>query len=70
MAPRRYLSGVMPSCEAVRSYSRLLDPYPASYIARVTESPACKLRFKVRKRQESAYSLGVIPRAALNFRCK
>ena len=35
--PRRYLSGVMPSCEAVRSYNRLLELYPASYMARVTE---------------------------------
>ena len=43
MAPRRYLSGVMPSCDAVRSYRRLLELYPASYMARVTECPARRL---------------------------
>ena len=70
IAPRRYLSGVMPSCDAVRSYNRLLAPYPASYMARVTVSPACRFLLSVRSRQESAYSRGVIPSAALNFRCR
>ena len=69
IAPRRYLSGVMPSCDAVRSYNRLLEPYPASYMARVTESPDCSLCFNVFSRQESAYSRGVIPSTALNRRC-
>ena len=44
----------MPSCDAVRSYKRLLELYPASYMARVTEWPACRLRLSWFMRQESA----------------
>ena len=47
IAPRRYLSGVMPSCDAVRSYKRLLELYPASYMDRVTECPARRLSFEL-----------------------
>jgi hypothetical protein len=54
IAPRRYLSGVMPRCEAVRSYKRLLELNPASYIERVTECPARRLFLSWFMRHESA----------------
>src|SRR5580693_2800917 len=70
IAPRRYLSGVMPSCDAVRSYKRLLELKPASYMDRVTECPARRLSLSWLMRQESAYARGVIPRTRLNVLCK
>ena len=69
-APRRYLPGSIPNSEAVREYNRLLELYPASCIARVTDCPDFNHCRNPRMRHEFAYSFGVIPSTALNMRCR
>src|SRR5215470_12306668 len=69
-APRRYFPGSIPNSDAVREYKRLLELYPASCMARVTDCPDFRRWRKPRIRHEFAYSLGVIPTTDLNMRCR
>ena len=49
--PWRYVAGVMPSCASATSYARLLEPKPASYVARLTVPPrrSCDLKRSARR---------------------
>ena len=49
-------------------FNWLVELYPASCIARVTECPAFNFWRNPRMRHEFAYSFGVIPSTALNVR--
>src|SRR5215469_610899 len=69
-APRRYFPGSIPNSDAVREYRRLVELYPASCMARVTDCPDRKRCRNPRMRHEFAYSFGVIPSTDLNMRCK
>jgi hypothetical protein len=58
----------MPSDVAARSYTRLLDPNPASYVARLTVSPARRRALKLSIRRAVWYRFGVTPTRRLNDR--
>src|SRR4051812_49933776 len=66
--PRWYVAGVMPNAEPARSYKRLLDPYPASYIAGVTRSPLRSADLTWPRRHASANARGEMPTNFVNVR--
>jgi hypothetical protein len=67
---REYAPGFIPSLRPALSYSRLLEPKPASCIAAVTVAPRSSEALKRSIRRAPWYSRGVIPSAALNTRCR
>src|SRR6185503_5123879 len=66
--PRRNDAGVIPSTSLDFSYTRLLDPKPASYVARLTVSPARSRDLKRATRWAWLYCLGETPTMRLNDR--
>jgi len=60
-APRLYVAGVIPSCACAFSYTRLVEPYPASYSAGLTRPRDRSSVLNRSRRRASRYWRGLMP---------